>query len=286
MEKLNFIKYEYTSNELTHYSKILKEFKEIVSYLNSKKTNSENIILNEDFEFICNHFLDVLNLINPIYNLNNDNYINNQDFIINKFNYLLDRHIETYFLIYNVPLIIENFNNSSHITSIKINEFIDKSLNLFIDEISVKYNIDKEVLTDMLFTLVSNKNQKDYVALFEFCDLFLENLRNNSFKNHNRLENNNSNENEFPFKVSSSNSNSINFKNKNLERYLLFEKVMNIHDYDELSINKKAKILSLILNISENTLKGYINNYNNKNYKQTIAFKKANIFAEKIINSK
>lgn len=286
MEKLNFIKYEYTSNELIHYSKILNEFKEIVNYLNSKKTNSENIILNEDFEFMCNHFIDVLNLINPIYNLNNDNYINNQDFIINKFNFLLDRHIETYFLIYNVPLIIKNFNNSSHITSIKINEFIDKSLNLFIDEINVKYNIDKEVLTGMLFTLVSNKNQKDYVALFEFCDLYLEYLRYNTYKNHKRLENNNSNKNEFPFNISSSNSNSINSKIKNLERYILFELVRSKEGFNEFSINKRAKILSLILNISENTLKGYLNNYDKNISKQTTAFINANIFAEKIINSK
>lgn len=249
-----YIKSKYSFGEILYYSNFFNELDKYLEYLNDLKFDSKFTITRELKEEFYNDLLDFISVL--LIENDVDSVLLKFDFLSKKFsfscfinNILLSVYLE------EKKYLINLFPNFKSYEIEKIKNFVSKSIlesqKIFFDNYKITSESNILIVEELKKCLGFEKHK-----LVGFFDLYLVKLQKKSFKPFERFETDNDNlifsDNVLvkdyiePIKLSIS------------DKVLLFESLMKIQNYESISQRKKASILSILFNESEETIRTYL----------------------------
>ena len=271
----------YSLEEFKIGSKLYFRFNEYLDFINEYKLDNNFSKISckslEDREVIFNEFTDILSclLIEP----------KNIELILLKMKNLSLRYVESYFLLSSILDIATKIRQEKFSIFLpKPNEFdcikIQKCLleikneNLFTN----CYNIDLDSNDKLLLgfrSVISDDNNA--IEITSFFEKYLAQLRDVLFQPFRRFSNESNNQmNAFSFDiVGGTKEIKQDLKLETIDKVILFNKLMLLSNFDELTQRKKAFILSLLFSESEETTRNHLRMYDNNISNINDKFKKS-----------
>ena len=268
----------YTFNEFLYGSEIIQQFNKYLVFLGDFRfhiLNTDDVVsycdTDEKKGLMCNCFIDALSFVL----LEPDSF----DLITDKIKTFSELYIESHLLLDFFNDMLDYFNNIPQLGFPKYDVFYLEKIKALIFEIQDKcknefyssYNITAEknslLLKDIKEISIEHKSK-----LLDFMDSHLTAVRANCFKSAQRFESLEENyglgfslnvtpyQYEIPVRYSPS------------DKVLLFDRLMNIQNYEEISQRTKASLLSILLNESEHTIRTYLKMIDKRDSESNTAF--------------
>ena len=268
----------YTFNEFLYGSEIIQQFNKYLVFLEDfrfHKLNIDDVVSYCDTDdkkgLMCNCFIDALSFVL----LEPDNF----GLITDKIKTFSELCIESHLLLDFFNDMLDYCNNIPTLGFPKYDVFYLEKIKALIFEMQDKcknefyssYNITAEK-NSLLLKDIKGISMEHMSKLLNFMDAHLTAVRESSFKSAQRFESLATNHGlSFSFNVTSSQY-QMPVRYSPSDKVLLFDRLMNIQNYEEISQRTKASILSILLNESEHTIRTYLKMLDKRDSESNTAF--------------